>query len=122
MREIEFVKKKWGEERIIVNEPTHCGKILTINAGWQCSLHHHAEKDETFLVMSGPVFMQIEDRVFLAGFGEAFRIPPGTKHRFGAQLHMAMLTEFSSHHDDDDVVRHEPSCPITDEMVNKAES
>ena len=65
--------------------------------------------------------MQIEDRVFLAGYGEAFRVPPGTKHRFAAQYHMALLAEFSSHHDDDDVVRHEPSGPITDELVEKAE-
>jgi mannose-6-phosphate isomerase-like protein (cupin superfamily) len=121
MHEIEIVEKAWGEEKIIANETTHCGKILTINPGWQCSLHHHEVKDETFYVLSGPVFMQINDRVFIAGYGEAFRIPPGTDHRFGAHLHMASMAEFSSHHDDEDVVRHEPSCEFTDEMLKRAE-
>jgi mannose-6-phosphate isomerase-like protein (cupin superfamily) len=121
MHEITVVAKAWGEERIVVNESTHCGKILTINTGWQCSLHHHNEKDETFYVLSGPVFMQINDRVFTAGFGEAFRVPPGTKHRFGAKYHMAMLAEFSSHHDDADVVRFEDSQPIADELIARAE-
>ena len=117
MHEIEVVEKAWGEEQVVVNESTHCGKLLTVNADWQCSLHHHNEKDETFYVLSGPIIMQIGDRVLAAGFGEAFRVPPGTRHRFAARNHMALLAEFSSHHDDDDVVRHEPSCPITDELI-----
>ena len=120
MQEILIVKKDWGEEHIVVNEATHCGKLLKINAGCQCSFHHHNEKDETFYVLAGPVIMQIEDKVCVAGFGEAFRIPPGTRHRFAANLHQAQLAEFSSHHDDSDVVRHEVSCPITDELIERA--
>lgn len=120
MHELELVEKLWGEEKIIVNGE-YCGKILTINPGWQCSLHHHEKKDETFYVLSGPVFMQIEDRVFIAGFGEAFRIPPGTKHRFGAHLHTATLVEFSTHHEDDDSVRHETSRSITADLISRAE-
>ena len=64
----------------------------------------------------------VEDQVYRAGTGEFFRIPPGTKHRFAAERLAAQLTEFSSHHDDDDVVRHEPSGPITEELIARAES
>jgi len=122
MHEIEIIEKNWGEEQVVVNASTYCGKLLVVAKGWQCSLHHHKKKDETFYVQSGPVLIQIGDRVFMAGCGEAFRVPPGTWHRFGAQLHPALLVEFSSHHNDDDVVRHEPSCPITDEFIDRAES
>ncbi len=122
MQEIQIIEKDWGEEHVVVNEPTHCGKLLKIDGGRQCSLHHHEEKDETFYVTSGPVIMQVEDSVIRACTGDIFRIPPGTKHRFAAERLDAQLTEFSSHHDDDDVVRHEPSGPITEELIARAES
>jgi mannose-6-phosphate isomerase-like protein (cupin superfamily) len=114
-----IVEKDWGTEEIIVNEPTHCGKILRVNAGWQCSFHHHEKKDETFYVQNGPVVMQVDAAVMIAYIGSSFRIPPGTPHLFAAPVltrsnHVVQLFEFSSHHDDEDVVRHEPSKPISD--------
>ena len=113
------VTKDWGTEQWIVNESTHCGKLLIVSPQWQCSLHHHIEKDETFFVMRGPAVMQVEDIVVVAGYGESFRIPPGTKHRFAALAFRVKLMEFSSHHDDADVVRHEPTSRITDDMKRR---
>jgi len=109
----QIVEKDWGYEEICVNEPTHCGKKLFIKLGRQCSLHHHDKKDETFHVLTGSVLMQVEDSVFWAAERTNIRIPPGTRHRFGAVDQSGTLVEFSSHHDDADVVRHEPSGPLT---------
>ena len=108
-----IVEKDWGYEEVCVNEPTHCGKKMFIRLGRQCSLHYHKTKDETFHVLEGPVLMQVEERVFWAPQYSNVRIPPGTQHRFGAAGHSGTLVEFSSHHDDDDVVRLEPSGPLT---------
>jgi len=105
----QIVEKDWGYEEICVNEPTHCGKKLFVKLGRQCSLHHHTTKDETFHVLVGPALMQVEEQIFWAAQHTNVRIPPGTKHRFGAVDQSVTLVEFSSHHDDDDVVRHEPS-------------
>src|SRR4051812_37450647 len=40
--------KIWGREIWITNTALYCGKHLLLNKGYQCSLHYHKIKDETF--------------------------------------------------------------------------
>lgn len=61
--EVEFVSKSWGYEKIIVNKPQYCGKILFIAKGKKTSLHYHDRKDETFYVHSGKVSILYSDRL-----------------------------------------------------------
>ena len=108
-----YVPKVWGSETWIVNEPTYCGKELHIYAGFRCSLHMHPVKDETFYVIGGTVELEVgnspetvQSRKLL--IGDSARILPGTWHRFSSRCGAAVV-EFSTHHDDADVVRHEES-------------
>jgi mannose-6-phosphate isomerase-like protein (cupin superfamily) len=116
--------KAWGEEDWIVNTPDYCGKILTLRKGWQCSWHFHPVKHETFYLMSGLV--QFEWREFIAPLdphisgdivlmapGDRIEIKPQTIHRFTG-LEDSVIVEFSTHHDEDDVVRLEPSRQVDD--------
>lgn len=48
-----IIKKGWGEEQIIVSNEKYCGKFLKFNQGGRFSMHFHAEKEETWYVMSG---------------------------------------------------------------------
>lgn len=48
-----IVEKGWGSETIWANHPKYCGKMLNFNKDSKCSLHFHAEKDETWFVLSG---------------------------------------------------------------------
>lgn len=48
-----FVKKGWGSENIWVTNDKYCGKILNFDNGAKFSMHFHAEKDETWYVLSG---------------------------------------------------------------------
>lgn len=105
------VEKRWGREEIHVNTILYCAKTLHVSGGQRCSLHHHAKKDETFLVQSGDCTIEVNGEVRRLGVGDQVRIPPGTKHRFGSRDGCSLL-EVSTHHDDVDVVRHEPSGPI----------
>lgn len=107
----EVVKKVWGEEVILANEPEYCGKLLRIDAGMQCSLHCHHRKKETFYVQEGPIFMQIGSARLTAIRGERFTILPGTRHRFGS-VHGGSMIEISMFHDDTDVERFEESGPL----------
>jgi len=108
------VKKVWGTEVILMNGE-HCVKYLFIDPGMQCSLHYHPVKEEAFYVIEGECFIQTsvvadaEPKVFRRG--NVQRIPHGMPHRFGS-LHGAVIREFSTHHDDADVVRLEPSGEI----------
>ena len=48
-----LVEKGWGSEFIFATNDKYCGKLLRFNTGAKFSMHLHAEKDETWFVLSG---------------------------------------------------------------------
>ena len=50
---VQLVAKVWGHERWLANDEKYCCKTLTLKKGYQCSLHYHKLKDETFFVLDG---------------------------------------------------------------------
>lgn len=112
------VPKAWGREVWLVNHPTHCAKLLYIEAGQQCSLHYHPIKAETFFVLDGTVNLEVglEGKPAYGTTntqlteGESFTLEPYTPHRFSSATDgPAIILEISSQHSDDDVVRLEES-------------
>lgn len=47
------VEKGWGHEEIFVSNDKYCGKLLNFNEGSKFSMHFHANKHETWYVLSG---------------------------------------------------------------------
>lgn len=45
--------KGWGSENIWATNDLYCGKLLHFNTGAKFSMHFHANKDETWYVLSG---------------------------------------------------------------------
>ena len=93
MSEKRYVPKAWGHEEILVATPLYTLKRLTVLPGFRCSLHYHAEKDETFLVESGRLQLETvavtsagdfrgerSHRIYSAG--QQVTLPPYTAHRF----------------------------------------
>jgi len=111
------VEKAWGEEQILENGD-YCIKYLIIDPGYQCSLHYHPKKKETFLVQEGIVRLEQRgvrgeaiDEMLIEG--DYRTIEPKTPHRFSSHTGATIL-EVSTHHDDLDVVRMTGSGKITD--------
>jgi len=48
-----YVEKGWGNEMIWASNEKYCGKLLQFKAGARFSMHFHAIKDETWLVLDG---------------------------------------------------------------------
>lgn len=48
-----YVDKGWGSEFIWATNDKYCGKLLKFNQGAKFSMHFHAVKDESWLVLSG---------------------------------------------------------------------
>lgn len=48
-----YVEKGWGHELIWATNDKYAGKLLKFNTGAKFSMHFHAEKDETWYVLSG---------------------------------------------------------------------
>ena len=82
------VTKPWGHELIWAETPRYVGKILHIVAGQCLSRQYHNRKDETFLVQSGEMDLEIGDgetrRTIRMRPQDAFHCPPGTVHRMVA--------------------------------------
>jgi mannose-6-phosphate isomerase len=82
------VNKPWGYELIWAETDRYVGKILHIAAGQKLSRQYHARKDETFLVQSGEMDLEIgsgaDIKVLKMGPRDAFHCPPLTIHRMVA--------------------------------------
>lgn len=115
---IAVVRKVWGFEDWLVNNDLYCAKRLRIRGGWECSDHLHNVKDETFVVETGLVYLMVGGIVRVIGPGDPpTRIPPKTRHLFGARSPAVML-EVSTHHSDLDVIRFSQSGPFDEDYWN----
>jgi mannose-6-phosphate isomerase-like protein (cupin superfamily) len=47
------VEKGWGSEEIWASNDKYCGKLMHFNEGAKFSMHFHAEKDESWYILSG---------------------------------------------------------------------
>lgn len=101
------VDKPWGYEIIWAETSRYVGKILHIHAGQRLSRQYHRVKEETLMVQSGEMTLEIgpanavESRVLRKG--DAFHVLPGTIHRMIAVSDVDVL-EVSTP-ELDDVVR-----------------
>jgi uncharacterized cupin superfamily protein len=107
---IKTVAKLWGCERWIINCDKYCGKILELDPGYECSLHYHIRKDETFHILDGECILTVNDRESIMVPTNTVRIPPGTRHCFRNESDWkCRILEVSTHHKDEDSVRIRPS-------------
>ncbi len=83
------VEKPWGYELRWAITDRYVGKILHINAGEALSLQYHNVKDETLLLSSGVMRLELDDdagqlQVNVMRPGDAIHIEPGRRHRMVA--------------------------------------
>ena len=113
-----IVEKVWGREIWIANTPDYCSKILEINKGFRCSMHHHKIKDETFYLIGGLIFMEHNKEEMILTPEYCIRIKPNEWHRFSGIEYSRML-ETSTHHEESDSYRGEESGPFDIKRINK---
>lgn len=82
-----FIEKGWGHELIWVSNDKYCGKLLKFNSGSTCSMHFHAQKDETWLVLDGSFILKAIDtnnaevKEIELKQGDVWRNPPMQPHQ-----------------------------------------
>jgi mannose-6-phosphate isomerase-like protein (cupin superfamily) len=82
-----FVEKGWGHELIFATNDKYCGKLLNFNKGAKISMHYHAQKDESWYVLSGKFILKkintdtaVEYQIELQT-GDSTRIQPLEPHQ-----------------------------------------
>jgi mannose-6-phosphate isomerase len=83
------VEKPWGHELLWAWGRHYAAKILHIEVGCRLSLQYHLVKEETLLLLSGRLLVELESQngtmeVREAATGQVFHIPPGCRHRMSA--------------------------------------
>ena len=81
---------------------------MHLKKGYQCSIHYHKVKDETFYILSGRVRMIVDGVIKVMYPGDIVHLSPMAKHRF-IGLEDSEIIEISTYHEDDDSYREEPS-------------
>lgn len=78
------IDKPWGHETIWAHTKDYVGKILHINKHHRLSRQYHQHKEETFLVQSGELTLEIGmpvEQTYILTAGQSFHCPPKTIHR-----------------------------------------
>jgi quercetin dioxygenase-like cupin family protein len=79
------VDKPWGHELIWAQTSRYVGKLLHIRAGERLSRQYHRIKEETLLLQSGEMELEVGPRESLERrrmtAGDVFHVAPGTIHR-----------------------------------------
>ena len=110
MGELRTVLKPWGREVIFAETEQYVGKLLFIVAGHRLSRQYHRVKDETILVQSGELELELS-------FNDVSRVrrmlPSDTQHIAAGVVHrMTAIT---------DVELVEVSTPQLDDVVRLAD-
>ena len=108
LQDLNVVPKIWGYEKWLENNAKYCCKLLSVNKGFQSSLHYHKIKDEMFLIIKGCIRLELQNKIIPLQEGDFIRILSNALHRFTA-VENSELIEVSTHHDDEDCYRLEPS-------------
>jgi len=84
----ELVKKPWGWENRFAITDKYLGKVIHVNGGEMLSLQYHRVKDETVLVVSGVMDLELEDD---HGQMQTHRLTPGMSRRILPQRKHRMI-------------------------------
>ena len=94
------IEKPWGYEIIWAHCDKFVGKLLTIKKGKRLSRQYHVVKEETILVLSGVLSLELGQKEnynrLTLNRGESFHITPNTIHRFCAEEGDVLLAEVST--------------------------
>jgi len=116
-KDLPIAEKKWGCEYLICREP-HAAKIMILEPKTQVSLHWHANKSETFILIEGRMTVETISRAGetvvhnLIRKYDSITLQPNTPHTFycpEGELAPAIFIEASTEDKDDDSYRIFPS-------------
>lgn len=81
----------------------YCKKILVMLPGQQHPVHHHKRKEETFQVLYGELWMEMEGRRRLLYPGDTVTVQRGVKHRFWSEDGCVFEEISSTHYNNDSI-------------------
>lgn len=97
-----------GTTIITVVNREYCKKLIIQLPGQQHPYHHHRKKEETFHVLAGDFWSELEGKRRQHYPGDVILVSRGIKHRFWSE-HGAIVEEISTRHYNDDSIYDDPT-------------
>ena len=108
--EIEYLSKKWGYEKKIIETSEYCGKVLYMSKDRRTHWQYHEKKHETFYVNAGKILLKyshlddsdVANSVVLSP-GDKFTVEQLVRHQLIA-LEDSQVFEFSNMNEEKDII------------------
>ncbi len=100
--------RPWGKYEVLVDEPNHKVKKITVYKNGRLSLQSHEKRSEHWVVVKGKAGVTHGDSFLLLEENESSYIPAGTKHRLenkGEGVLEIIEVQTGSYLGEDDIVR-----------------
>lgn len=103
-----FGYRPWGKYEVLVDEPNHKVKKITVYQGGRLSLQSHAKRSEHWVIVKGLAGVTHGDNYRVLTENESMYIPANTKHRLentGVGLLEVIEVQTGEYLGEDDIVR-----------------
>jgi mannose-1-phosphate guanylyltransferase/mannose-6-phosphate isomerase len=100
--------RPWGKYEVLVDEPNHKVKKITVYKNGRLSLQSHEKRSEHWVVVKGKAGVTHGDSFLLLEENESSYIPAGTKHRLenkGEGILEIIEVQTGSYLGEDDIMR-----------------
>ncbi len=102
--------RPWGTFENLIDKAHTKVKILTVKPNEQLSLQSHEHRDEDWIIVKGNPTIFIDEKKFMAKYGNHYKIPRGSKHRIANETsEVAEIIEVQTGDgfDEDDIKRYD---------------
>jgi len=93
---MKIIPKVWGWEVVLVSNKLYSCKVMVIKGGYQCSIHYHKLKDETFVLLAGQVSLETGNTGYIMDPFSEYHIARGRKHRFKGAAGLSFVLEVAT--------------------------
>lgn len=76
--------REYGAVIITIVNRQYCKKLLVLLPGQTHPTHFHKQKEETFHVLAGTLYLLADDKEVILSPGDIHTLPPGVRHSFHA--------------------------------------
>lgn len=102
--------RPWGKYEVLVDEPNHKVKKITVYPGALLSLQSHVKRAEHWVVVKGAAEVVNGEKQLLLHENESTYIPAGAKHRLSnpGQVNLEIVeVQTGDYLEEDDIIRYE---------------
>jgi mannose-1-phosphate guanylyltransferase/mannose-6-phosphate isomerase len=105
-----LVHRPWGKYEVLIENPEHKVRKITVYPGAQLGLHAHHHRAEHWIVVKGTALVRVGEKELTLNENESTFIPKSTRHRLEnpGKINLEMIeVQTGGYLEEDDILRFE---------------